>query len=172
MGGAALPRARQDRKDKEKEKRGKGQSSVSHWKSEAEMVLRCVYSRPHQPPPISLCRWMSRRRVLRNVCCCRKAPLPSLQTVCDDMFIRHAGSSTIHDAGSSMTAVSIAQTKGAVQLRGGICLCLHDFAEDFCTLAHASVYRYCCKKRKICRYTGSETNAGHSCHVETPTHSV
>ncbi len=74
VGGAALPRARQDRKDKEKEKRGKGQSSVSHWKSEAEMVLRCVCSRPHLPPPISLCRWMSRQvsrqMVLRNICCC------------------------------------------------------------------------------------------------------
>lgn len=42
VGGAALPRSRQDRKDKEKEKRMRGQSSVSHWKSEAEMVLRCV----------------------------------------------------------------------------------------------------------------------------------
>ncbi len=125
----------------------------------------CLFT--HQPPPISLCRWMSRqvsgRRLLRNVCCCRKAPLPSLQTVCNDMFIR-AGSSTIHDAGSSMTAISRAQTKGAVQLWGGICLRLHGFAEDFCTLAHASVY--CCKKRKVCRYTGSETNAGHSCHLE------
>lgn len=43
VGGAALPRSRQDRKDKEKEKRSRGQSSVSHWKSEAEMVLRQQY---------------------------------------------------------------------------------------------------------------------------------
>ena len=38
IGGALLPRNRADRKDKEKEKRGKGQSTASHWKSEAEMV--------------------------------------------------------------------------------------------------------------------------------------
>jgi hypothetical protein len=40
LGGAQLPRARQDRKDKEKSKRALGQSTHSHWKSEAEMVLR------------------------------------------------------------------------------------------------------------------------------------
>ena len=39
-----LPRKRgQDRKDKEKEKRGKGQSAIGSWKSEAEMVLRQQY---------------------------------------------------------------------------------------------------------------------------------
>ncbi|KAK9793707.1 hypothetical protein WJX73_003226 [Symbiochloris irregularis] len=43
VGGAALPRNRQDRKDKEKLKRGKGQSSVGSWKTEAEMVLRQQY---------------------------------------------------------------------------------------------------------------------------------
>eukprot|EP00208_Stichococcus_sp_RCC1054_P005309 CAMPEP_0206141326 /NCGR_PEP_ID=MMETSP1473-20131121/12551_1 /ASSEMBLY_ACC=CAM_ASM_001109 /TAXON_ID=1461547 /ORGANISM="Stichococcus sp, Strain RCC1054" /LENGTH=306 /DNA_ID=CAMNT_0053535845 /DNA_START=120 /DNA_END=1040 /DNA_ORIENTATION=- len=43
IGGATLPRSRGDRKDKEKEKRGKGQSTASHWKSEAEMVLRQQY---------------------------------------------------------------------------------------------------------------------------------
>ena len=42
-GGSALPRNRQDRRDKEKEKRAKGQSSVHGWKSEAEMVLRQQY---------------------------------------------------------------------------------------------------------------------------------
>lgn len=31
---------RQDRKDKEKDKRVRGQSTHSQWKSEAEMVLR------------------------------------------------------------------------------------------------------------------------------------
>lgn len=43
IGGAALPRSRGDRKDREKDKRGKGQSTASHWKSEAEMVLRQQY---------------------------------------------------------------------------------------------------------------------------------
>ena len=33
----------QDRKDKEKEKRGKGQSAIGSWKTEAEMVLRQQY---------------------------------------------------------------------------------------------------------------------------------
>ena len=42
-GGSLLPRNKQDRKDKEKEKRQKGQSSVHGWKSEAEMVLRQQY---------------------------------------------------------------------------------------------------------------------------------
>lgn len=42
-GGVQLPRNKQDRKDKEKEKRAKGQSSVHGWKSEAEMVLRQQY---------------------------------------------------------------------------------------------------------------------------------
>ena len=42
-GGSLLPRNKQDRKDKEKEKRSKGQSSVHGWKSEAEMVLRQQY---------------------------------------------------------------------------------------------------------------------------------
>lgn len=42
-GGAALPRRDQGRKDREKNKRAKGQSSHSHWKSEAEMVLRQQY---------------------------------------------------------------------------------------------------------------------------------
>ncbi len=43
VGGAALPRRRADRKDKEKSKRSLGQSSVGEWKSEAEMVLRQQY---------------------------------------------------------------------------------------------------------------------------------
>lgn len=42
-GGAALPRRDQGRKDREKNKRARGQSSHSHWKSEAEMVLRQQY---------------------------------------------------------------------------------------------------------------------------------
>lgn len=42
-GGSALPRRDQGRKDREKNKRAKGQSSHSHWKSEAEMVLRQQY---------------------------------------------------------------------------------------------------------------------------------
>jgi hypothetical protein len=37
---AQLPRHKQERKNKEKSKRQLGQSSHSHWKSEAEMVLR------------------------------------------------------------------------------------------------------------------------------------
>ncbi len=43
VGGAQLPRKRQDRKDKEKSKRMMGQSSHASWKSEAEMVLRQQY---------------------------------------------------------------------------------------------------------------------------------
>mmetsp|Transcript_17086 Transcript_17086/g.43824 ORF Transcript_17086/g.43824 Transcript_17086/m.43824 type:complete len:232 (+) Transcript_17086:447-1142(+) len=43
VGGAALPRKRQDRKDKEKSKRQMGQSSIGEWKTEAEMVLRQQY---------------------------------------------------------------------------------------------------------------------------------
>ena len=42
-GVSLLPRQRQNRKDKEKDKRSKGQSSVHGWKSEAEMVLRQQY---------------------------------------------------------------------------------------------------------------------------------
>lgn len=42
-GGAPLPRKRQERKDREKEKRAKGQSSHAEWKSEAEMALRQQY---------------------------------------------------------------------------------------------------------------------------------
>ena len=43
MGGAQLPRRRQERKDKEKNKRQLGQSAIGSWKSEAEMVLRQQY---------------------------------------------------------------------------------------------------------------------------------
>ncbi len=43
VGGAQLPRRDQARKDREKNKRARGQSSHSHWKSEAEMVLRQQY---------------------------------------------------------------------------------------------------------------------------------
>ncbi|KAK9804804.1 hypothetical protein WJX72_006546 [[Myrmecia] bisecta] len=43
VGGAQLPRSKQDRKEKEKLKRGREQSSVHGWKSEAEMVLRQQY---------------------------------------------------------------------------------------------------------------------------------
>jgi hypothetical protein len=43
VGGAALPRKKQERKDKEKEKRMKGQSSHAEWKTEAEMALRQQY---------------------------------------------------------------------------------------------------------------------------------
>lgn len=43
VGGAQLPRKQQDRKDKEKSKRERGQSTHSHWKSEAEMALRQQY---------------------------------------------------------------------------------------------------------------------------------
>ncbi len=39
-GAALLPRKAQDRRDKEKDKRMKGQSAIGSWKSEAEMVLR------------------------------------------------------------------------------------------------------------------------------------
>lgn len=42
-GAVALPRKQQDRKDKEKQKRSKGQSGVTTWKTEAEMVLRQQY---------------------------------------------------------------------------------------------------------------------------------
>jgi hypothetical protein len=42
-GGAALPRARQDRKEREQEKRARGQSTHAAWKSEAEMALRQQY---------------------------------------------------------------------------------------------------------------------------------
>lgn len=42
-GGAALPRQQQDRKDREKDKRMRGQSTHASWKSEAEMVLRQQY---------------------------------------------------------------------------------------------------------------------------------
>jgi hypothetical protein len=43
LGGAQLPRQQQDRKEKEKSKRALGQSTHSHWKSEAEMALRQQY---------------------------------------------------------------------------------------------------------------------------------
>ncbi len=43
VGGAQLPRKRQDRVGKEKSKRDRGQSSHASWKSEAEMVLRQQY---------------------------------------------------------------------------------------------------------------------------------
>ncbi|PSC70050.1 PHD finger 3 [Micractinium conductrix] len=43
VGGAQLPRKRQDRKDKEKDKRLRGQSTHASWKSEAEMALRQQY---------------------------------------------------------------------------------------------------------------------------------
>ncbi|GMH35903.1 hypothetical protein BSKO_03771 [Bryopsis sp. KO-2023] len=39
-GSAALPRKNTDRRDREKQKRTKGQSSIGSWKTEAEMVLR------------------------------------------------------------------------------------------------------------------------------------
>ena len=39
-GNAQMPRKGQDRRDREKEKRAKGQSAIGSWKSEAEMVLR------------------------------------------------------------------------------------------------------------------------------------
>ncbi|KAL3146764.1 hypothetical protein ABBQ38_014748 [Trebouxia sp. C0009 RCD-2024] len=42
-GGAQLPRKKQDRKDMEKSKRERGQSSHAAWKTEAEMVLRQQY---------------------------------------------------------------------------------------------------------------------------------
>jgi hypothetical protein len=40
LGAAQLPRKGQDRKEKEKDKRMRGQSTHAAWKSEAEMVLR------------------------------------------------------------------------------------------------------------------------------------
>jgi hypothetical protein len=43
LGGAVLPRKQQDRKDREKEKRAKGQSTHANWKTEQEMVLRQQY---------------------------------------------------------------------------------------------------------------------------------
>ncbi len=43
VGGAQLPRRRQDRMDKEKSKRQLGQSAIGSWKTEAEMVLRQQY---------------------------------------------------------------------------------------------------------------------------------
>ena len=43
VGGAQLPRRRQERKDKEKSKRQLGQSAIGSWKTEAEMVLRQQY---------------------------------------------------------------------------------------------------------------------------------
>lgn len=43
VGGRQLPRKRQDTKDKEKQKRMRGQSSHAEWKSEAEMMLRQQY---------------------------------------------------------------------------------------------------------------------------------
>lgn len=42
-GAGQLPRNSQKQKDKEKLRRQKGQSTFSHWKSEAEMVLRQQY---------------------------------------------------------------------------------------------------------------------------------
>ena len=42
-GNAQMPRKGQDRRDKEKDKREKGQSAIGSWKSEAEMVLRQQY---------------------------------------------------------------------------------------------------------------------------------
>ncbi|KAG1657958.1 hypothetical protein FOA52_004729 [Chlamydomonas sp. UWO 241] len=42
-GGQLMPRKAQDRRDKEKDKRLKGQSAIGSWKSEAEMVLRQQY---------------------------------------------------------------------------------------------------------------------------------
>jgi hypothetical protein len=42
LGGAKLPRKKQDRAEKERAKRAKGQSTHSEWKSEAFMVLRWV----------------------------------------------------------------------------------------------------------------------------------
>jgi hypothetical protein len=43
IGGAQLPRKRQDRRDKERSKRHMGQSAIGSWKTEAEMVLRQQY---------------------------------------------------------------------------------------------------------------------------------
>jgi hypothetical protein len=42
-GGAQLPRQQQAKKEREKSKRMRGQSSHQVWKSEAEMVLRQQY---------------------------------------------------------------------------------------------------------------------------------
>lgn len=42
-GTAALPRKNSDRRDREKDKRSRGQSSIGNWKTEAEMVLRQQY---------------------------------------------------------------------------------------------------------------------------------
>lgn len=42
-GGSLLPRNRQDRRDKERDKRARGQSAIHGWKTEAEMVLRQQY---------------------------------------------------------------------------------------------------------------------------------
>lgn len=43
IGGAQLPRKRQERKEKEKTKRQRGQSTHASWKTEAEMVMRQQY---------------------------------------------------------------------------------------------------------------------------------
>lgn len=43
LGAQQLPRKNQDRKDREKAKREKGQSSVHGWKTEAEMAMRQQY---------------------------------------------------------------------------------------------------------------------------------
>ena len=43
VGGAQLPRRRQERKDKEKQKRQLGQSAIGSWKTEAEMMMRQLY---------------------------------------------------------------------------------------------------------------------------------
>lgn len=43
LGGAQLPRKQQDRKDREKAKRMKGQSTHAEWKPEAWMVMRQQY---------------------------------------------------------------------------------------------------------------------------------
>ncbi|KAL6752606.1 hypothetical protein V8C86DRAFT_576849 [Haematococcus lacustris] len=43
VGGSLLPRKAQDRRDKEKSKRERGQSSIGSWKTEAEMALRQQY---------------------------------------------------------------------------------------------------------------------------------
>jgi hypothetical protein len=43
LGGAQLPRKQQDRKDREKQKRVKGQSTHAEWKPEAWMVMRQQY---------------------------------------------------------------------------------------------------------------------------------
>lgn len=43
VGTSSLPRRNTDRRDKEKEKRAKGQSAIGSWKTEAEMALRQQY---------------------------------------------------------------------------------------------------------------------------------